>query len=413
MARLASLITALLAVALLVGCTRKGPPAPVEVHGQDRYGRAAASTGYDGSRASETEPGIATVQPGDTLFGIARRHQIPMRAIIDANGLEPPYVLQPGQRLTLPRVRTHVVQAGDTIYGISRRYGVDMSALTRLNGVAPPYTIPIGLTLILPEPIETQDSSSAIASQAPGQATTSVAASAEPIAPASTPAAPVTREVESAPLPPPDGVSAQRQPARAPAAQPETLSASSAPRVTETSRASQVQPSASQPAGRTRASEQQTAAEAQKPPPREQLADARGAVVEPRDGRGFLWPVRGRIVSDFGPKGGGLHNDGINISAPKGTPIRAAESGVVVYAGNELRGFGNLLLLRHADGWVTAYAHADELLVERGDHVKRGQIIARVGMTGNVAAPQLHFEIRRGTRAVNPRDYLVAQMASS
>ena len=403
MARLASLITVLLAVVLLAGCTRKGPPAPVEIHGQERYGRAAASTDHDRSRARETEPGVAVVQPGDTLFGIARRHQIPMRAIIDANGLEPPYVLQPGQRLTLPRVRTHVVQAGDTIYGISRRYGVDMSALTRLNGIAPPYTIPIGLTLILPEPIETQDSSMVVASQSSGPATTSAVVSVEPVAPASTPAAPVTREIESAPLPPPAGTSAQSQPARTPAvAQPEVPSAPSAPRAAETSRASsqaQSRASATQPAGRPQAPEQR--------------ADARGAAAASRDGRGFLWPVRGQIISDFGPKGGGLHNDGINISAPKGTPIRAAESGVVVYAGNELRGFGNLLLLRHADGWITAYAHADELLVARGDQVKRGQIIGRVGTTGNVITPQLHFEIRRGTRAVNPRDYLVAQMASS
>jgi murein DD-endopeptidase MepM/ murein hydrolase activator NlpD len=132
-----------------------------------------------------------------------------------------------------------------------------------------------------------------------------------------------------------------------------------------------------------------------------------------RTGRAFLWPVKGQVISDFGPKGGGLHNDGINIAATQGTPIRAAENGVVVYAGNELRGFGNLLLLRHADGWMTAYAHADELLVSRGHQVRRGQVIARVGASGNVSAPQIHFEIRRGSRAVNPRDYLAADTASS
>lgn len=108
-----------------------------------------------------------------------------------------------------------------------------------------------------------------------------------------------------------------------------------------------------------------------------------------------------------------MHNDGINIAASRGAPIRAAENGVVVYAGNELRGFGNLLLLRHADGWMTAYAHADEILVARGDQVKRGEVIGRVGSTGNVASPQIHFEIRRGSRAVNPRDHLAAETASS
>src|SRR6185369_5258016 len=120
----------------------------------------------------------------------------------------------------------------------------------------------------------------------------------------------------------------------------------------------------------------------------------------------FLWPVNGKIISPFGPKDGGLHNDGINIAAPLGTPVHAADSGVVVYAGNELRGFGNLLLVRHADGWVSAYAHCDALLVKRGDQVKRGQVIARVGQTGAVRTPQLHFEVRRGTRPVNPNEFL-------
>ena len=125
------------------------------------------------------------------------------------------------------------------------------------------------------------------------------------------------------------------------------------------------------------------------------------------------WPVRGVVVSEFGPKPGGLENDGINIAAPRGTPFRAADNGVVIYAGNELRGFGNLLLVRHESGMVTAYAHADETLVQRGDQVRRGQTIGRVGSTGNVTTPQLHFEVRRGTRAVNPSEYLGAISAAN
>ena len=120
-------------------------------------------------------------------------------------------------------------------------------------------------------------------------------------------------------------------------------------------------------------------------------------------GTGFIWPVRGRVVSNFGPKGKGLHNDGINIVAPRGTPVRASENGVVVYAGNELRGFGNLLLIKHHGGLITAYAHTDAMVVRRGDKVQRGQIVARVGSSGNVASPQLHFEIRRGRQAIDPR----------
>ena len=128
----------------------------------------------------------------------------------------------------------------------------------------------------------------------------------------------------------------------------------------------------------------------------------------PRSGGQFLWPVQGTILSKFGPKSGGFHNDGINISAPRGAPVYAAEAGVVAYAGNELRGYGNLLLIRHAEGWTTAYAHNEALLVTRGDTVRRGQTVAKVGSSGNVTAPQSHFELRRGTKVVDPLKYLAS-----
>jgi len=126
----------------------------------------------------------------------------------------------------------------------------------------------------------------------------------------------------------------------------------------------------------------------------------------------FAWPLRGKILSGFGSKGEGLHNDGINILAKAGTPVQAAETGVVAYAGNELRGFGNLLLIKHSGGWVTAYAHNQALLVRRGETVRRGQVIARVGATGNVVSPQLHFEIRKGQVAVNPIRYMGGRRAA-
>jgi murein DD-endopeptidase MepM/ murein hydrolase activator NlpD len=121
--------------------------------------------------------------------------------------------------------------------------------------------------------------------------------------------------------------------------------------------------------------------------------------------------VNGKIISSFGAKKGGLHNDGINIAAARGAPVRAAENGIVAYAGNELRGFGNLLLIKHADGWTSAYAHNDRLLVRRGDQVRRGQIIARVGSTGSVTSPQLHFELREGSEAIDPLRLLARQQA--
>jgi murein DD-endopeptidase MepM/ murein hydrolase activator NlpD len=130
------------------------------------------------------------------------------------------------------------------------------------------------------------------------------------------------------------------------------------------------------------------------------LAEGTGALPK------FRWPANGRIIAGYGPTTNGQQNDGINIALPENTPVKAAEDGVVAYAGNELKGYGNLVLVRHPNGYVTAYAHAKELLVKRGDQVKRGQVIARSGQTGNVNAPQLHFEIRKGASPLDPTRFL-------
>ena len=105
-------------------------------------------------------------------------------------------------------------------------------------------------------------------------------------------------------------------------------------------------------------------------------AEATGALPS------FRWPVRGRVITAYGAKTNGKANDGINLAVPEGTPVKAADDGVVAYSGNELKGYGNLVLIRHANGYVTAYAHASELLVKRGDKVKRGQVIAKSGRSG-------------------------------
>lgn len=118
------------------------------------------------------------------------------------------------------------------------------------------------------------------------------------------------------------------------------------------------------------------------------------------------WPVSGKVVSGFGPKTGGLHNDGINIAAPRGAPVLAADAGTVVYTGNELEGYGNLVLIRHSDGMITAYAHLAAIHVTRGAAVMRGQTIGTVGSTGSVDSPQVHFEVRRGSAALDPEQYL-------
>jgi murein DD-endopeptidase MepM/ murein hydrolase activator NlpD len=130
------------------------------------------------------------------------------------------------------------------------------------------------------------------------------------------------------------------------------------------------------------------------------VSDATGALPT------FRWPVRGKVITSYGAKTNGKANDGINLAVPEGTPVKAAEDGVVAYSGNELKGYGNLVLIRHANGYVTAYAHASELLVKRGDTIKRGQVIAKSGQSGEVGSPQLHFEIRKGSNPVDPLQFL-------
>ena len=141
-------------------------------------------------------------------------------------------------------------------------------------------------------------------------------------------------------------------------------------------------------------------------------AEALPAPVERSDSSvKFVWPASGKVIAGFGSSSNGERNDGINIALPAGAPIKAAASGTVSYSGDELKDYGNLLLIKHEGGFVTAYAHAEKLLVQRGDVVTKGQVIAYAGHTGDVSTPQLHFEIRHGTTPVNP-DSLLAQRNS-
>ena len=120
----------------------------------------------------------------------------------------------------------------------------------------------------------------------------------------------------------------------------------------------------------------------------------------------FSWPIRGSIISKFGPKSGGLYNDGINIRAKEGVEVKASQSGSVAYVGNELKGYGNLVIIKHSNGWITAYAHLQKTFVKRGQKIAKEEKIATVGATGNVASPQLYFGLRKGRDAVNPQNYL-------
>jgi murein DD-endopeptidase MepM/ murein hydrolase activator NlpD len=160
----------------------------------------------------------------------------------------------------------------------------------------------------------------------------------------------------------------------------------------------------------TPAAPQQSARLAQATTNVEEKPAAEAPAVKPSEATGalptFRWPVRGKVITSYGAKTNGKANDGINLAVPEGTPVKAAEDGVVAYSGNELKGYGNLVLVRHSNGYVTAYAHASELMVKRGDTIKRGQIIAKSGQSGEVGSPQLHFEIRKGSSPVDPLQFL-------
>ena len=120
----------------------------------------------------------------------------------------------------------------------------------------------------------------------------------------------------------------------------------------------------------------------------------------------FRWPVQGRVVRGFGDRNGSRRSDGLDISVPQGSPVKAAENGVVIYAGEGLKEFGKTVLIRHDNGLVTVYGHADEILVERGATVRRGQDIAKAGMTGDTDVPMLHFEVRKDSTPVDPTQFL-------
>jgi murein DD-endopeptidase MepM/ murein hydrolase activator NlpD len=303
------------------------------------------------------------------------------------------------------------VQKGDTIDGLVARYGVPAAAIAEANNIPNGAALKPGQRLVIPK-YEVTGSTSARASNAPHTAAPSISAPATSssqhvhvVAPGETLMA-LSRKYHK-PL---------SEIARANNIEPHTLvkvgdrivipgvgPQAAAPKppanVAQVHKPAPAQKVASIPAAPTPSAAMVTPA-AHEPEPPKAKADVTAAMPT------FRWPVRGRVITAFGPKPSGQQNDGINVSVPEGTPIKAAEDGVVAYAGNELKTYGNLVLVRHSNGYVTAYAHASEIMVKRDDPVKRGQIIAKAGQTGNVAAPQLHFEIRKGSTPVDPAPFL-------
>jgi murein DD-endopeptidase MepM/ murein hydrolase activator NlpD len=348
------------------------PPArePIETTASTAPRSVAATNGL--ARDGGTSIIVGT---SDTLDGLAKRYNVSSASILQANGYKGPRALSPGQSLIIPRqsvaaapaapvaaapvaaapkpvasvvttpASSHVVNRGDTLASVARANKVSVADLARANNVPANGALKLGSRLTVPA------TKSVVAAAAPAPVAVPVAA---PVAAAVAPVA--TRVAAAVPEP------VQKVRMASTATPPEVAAAV--------------------------------------PESPVKTAEATGALPT------FRWPVRGRVITSYGAKSNGKANDGINVAVPEGTPVKAAEDGVVAYSGNELKGYGNLILVRHSNGYVTAYAHASELMVKRGETIKRGQVIAKSGQSGEVGSPQLHFEIRKGSSPVDPQQFL-------
>jgi murein DD-endopeptidase MepM/ murein hydrolase activator NlpD len=334
---------------------------------QQQQGQANSQVGSAQMVANQS--GQVRIEPGMTLYSVARANGMTVAELASANGISAPYAVHTGQMITVPGKGQvakaqagyqtavakpepyqapkqmagsgHTVRPGETLFSLGRTYGVSPYAIADLNRLPHTATLQTGQVVEIPG----------------GQGGARIA-TAKPAVPAITTSETIaTKDVSRIDAPQP--VTAEEIP----------LASPTEPGV--------------------------QSAEAPAPQP----------AAEPGTG-GMRWPVKGKVISEFGSKPNGLRNEGINIAVPEGTSVRAADSGIVAYAGNELKGYGNLVLIRHEGGWVTAYAHNKELFVQRGDTVKRGDVIAKAGQTGSVSTPQLHFEVRKGATAMDPMKFL-------
>jgi murein DD-endopeptidase MepM/ murein hydrolase activator NlpD len=266
-------------------------------------------------------PREVVVRPGESIFEVAERVRTPIRAIIDLNGLQPPYDVTPGSTLKIPPPVVYTVKAGDTFLSLSRRFSIDPRSLANLNDLTLESPLKAGQRLALP---------SLVKDKAALPPTTVATAPVRPVTPGALPSKPV-------------------RPAS-------TAQASSAASLSEPD-----------------------------PPPVNAVAAGKGK---------FAWPIKGDILSAYGPKGPGQRNDGVNIAAKEGDIVRAAAAGAVVYAGNSVPGFGNLVVVKHPGGWTSLYGNLGKMSVKIGSPVGQGDQVGVAGTSGSVDRPQVHFEVR-------------------
>jgi murein DD-endopeptidase MepM/ murein hydrolase activator NlpD len=304
------------------------------------------------------------VGTSDTLEVLAQRYHVTPAEILAANGYKGPRVLSPGQQLIIPHATA--AAAAPAAVAPANRPAAVASGATGVHVVNPGDTL-MSIAHRNHVPVSELAKANNLDASAKLRLGTKL----------TVPAAKTASAAPAAPAP-----VAAPQPAVAATPAVGTRVAAAAPQ--QSVRLAQAAPAANEAAVESPV----------------KSAEATGALPT------FRWPVRGKVITSYGAKTNGKSNDGINLAVPEGTPIKAAEDGVVAYSGNELKGYGNLVLVRHSNGYVTAYAHASELLVKRGDAIKRGQVIAKSGQSGEVGSPQLHFEIRKGSTPVDPLQFL-------
>lgn len=352
---------------------------------------SACGTPHDPYRVPVTIMGTQSVgqandlmaRAGDTPERIAQKTNLDIASVLNMNGLVSQQNLQPGQRLKTPLPTQIKVIEGDSIDTIARALGFKREEIAAANNLKPPFILSRGQILQLPSQASMTASP---ATEIPSNITVTDLPPTEPVvssSPITTTENATGAKVHSSAsgtiteedLAPPPGAKAATS-----TAAPMNLS----PPVTPST------PAPIQTASLTPAS----------------TAPAKPITTLGTGMPKFSWPLNGSQLSGYGPKGNGGRNDGINIGAPLGTPIRAAAPGEVVYVGDNIAGFGNLILVRHSGGYASAYGHVQKAVVKRGDQVSAGQAIAQVGKTGNVSTPQLHFEIRKGTQPTDPATFL-------
>ena len=301
----------------------------------------------------------------ETLYLLAKKYQISTREIIDNNQLKAPYKLHKGDHIFIPQPQFHIVKKGETLFSISRLYNMKIDELILANKLIKPYGIRVGNKLQIAN-LEKNLSEKTTKNNEIANKNINLKS-------------PQISNIKSV-----NNLGKNENDQQFNITNEKNINTQNIATSTNTTESSLQSESLQQSKSENMAIS-------------EKIDDKKNI---------FSWPVRGSVVSKFGPKKGGLYNDGINIKAKEGASVGCAEDGIVAYAGNELKGYGNLIIVKHAGGWITAYAHLKDFNVSRGQKILKAQKIGSVGNTGNVSFPQLYFGLRKGREALNPQDYL-------